>query len=82
MSARAAPTADALQMIPGFASADEVACALRRTTPELALLALLGSTSGSEFVCIGRDEDDRPTLVVVGGDAFRAWLAGGAASSH
>ena len=62
-------------LIPGFAPADESLRALRRTTPELALLALLGRTTQAEFLCIGRDDDGQPTVVIVAGGEFRAWLA-------
>lgn len=61
-------------VIPGFASQEESLSALRRTTPELALMALMGQTSEGEFLCIGRDECGDPTAVVVPAAEFLAWL--------
>ncbi len=61
-------------VIPGFSTAEESLSALRRTTPELALMALMGQSSDEEFLCIGRDENGEPTAVVVPSAEFLAWL--------
>lgn len=61
-------------VIPGFASQEESLQALRRTTPELAMLALMGQTSGDEFLCIGRDECGEPIAVVVPAGDFLNWF--------
>lgn len=74
-SLAATPMADAeLPLLPGCASHRESLEAIERTSPELALMTLLCKSSAEEFVCIGRDDTGQPTVMLVPGEAFRAWL--------
>ena len=61
-------------LIPGFVSQEESIAALARTTPELALLALMQQSSEAQFICIGRDADGAPTAIVVDSQDFLSWL--------
>ncbi len=63
-----------LPLLPGYASHRESLAAIEQTSPELALMTLMCKSSGDEFVCIGRDETGQPTVMVVPGEAFLAWL--------
>lgn len=61
-------------VIPGFASQEESMAALARTTPEVALIALMQQSSEGEFICIGRDAEGAPTAIVVDSQDFLSWI--------
>lgn len=61
-------------ILPGCATEEESVAALRRTSPDVALISLMAHASAAEFVCIGRDADGEAMACVVPAEEFLAWF--------